>query len=95
MAAPDIRNFDIPVGPLRDRIVMSVGNDDIEIPDGFICQVAAPVAAGILTYQTVAGSADQSETLAAGSFPNSCGIPVMLKVIRGTSTVTSVVIGVL
>ena len=95
MGQPNVNNLDSPVGPLRDRYVMSVGTEDIEFPRGAIVQVAAPLAAGVLEYQTLVGSADQSEVLAAGSFPNVCGVPVVIKTILGASTVTSVIVGAL
>ena len=95
MPQPNINNLDSPVGPLRDRYIQTIGVDDVEFPTGVICQVAAPATGGVLEYQTLVGTADQTETLAEGEFPNVNGVAVLLKLIRGSSTVTSVVIGAL
>lgn len=92
MAAPDIRNLDQPVGPLRDKFSVTIGTDDYSDPSGFICQVGT---AGNITYRTLEGTADQTETgLSAGDTINVGGIPVLLSAVRGSSTVTSIVVGV-
>lgn len=89
---PDLRTFRDTVGPLRDKYTVDISTNDFELATGFICQVAT---AGNLTYQTLAGNADQSEnSLAIGTAINVGGIPVILKAVRATSTVTSIVIGV-
>ena len=93
MAAPDLNHFDSPLGPLRDKRTVTVGADDLEFPSGVIVQVAT---AGNLTYRTLVGTADQTESgLAIGDTINVASIPVVIRAIRGTSTVTSVVVGAL
>ena len=89
--APDISLLDTPVGPLRDKYSVTVGTDDIEIPQGFICQVGT---AGDITYRTLAGSVDQVETaLTAGTTIGIGNHPVLLRIVRGSSTVTSIIVG--
>ena len=91
MPIPDIRNRDLPVGPPRDKQVITIGTDDFELEFGFICQVNS---GGDIDYRTLEGESDLSETgLSSGDIINVCGIPVLLRAIRGTSTVTSVIIG--
>ena len=91
MPIPDIRNRDLPVGPPRDKQVITIGTADFELEFGFICQVNS---AGDIDYRTLEGESDLSETgLSSGDIINVCGIPVLLRAIRGTSTVTSVIIG--
>ena len=93
MPAPDLSKRDNPLGPLRDKFVRSIASEDYVREAGFICQVAA---AGSLTYRTLGGTADQTETgLAVGDTINVSGIPVVLQAVRSTSTVTSVVVGIL
>ena len=91
MAAPDLNHFDSPLGPLRDKRTVTIAATDIEFPSGVIVQAAT---AGDLAYRTLVGTLDATETLAIGDSINVAGIPVVLRVIRGTSTVTSVVVGV-
>ena len=93
MPIPDIRNRDLPVGPLRDRLVIDTsGTDDYELGSGFICQVATT---GTLVYRTLEGESDLTQTgLAVGDVINVAGIPVILRAIRGTgTTVTSIIVG--
>ena len=91
MPIPDIRNRDLPVGPLRDRLVITIGTDDYVLEQGFICQVNT---AGNITYRTIEGESDQAQTgLSAGDIINVAGIPVLLSAVRGTSTVTSIIVG--
>ena len=91
---PDVsRTIDTPVGPLRDKYkyVQSVGANDVEIPGGFICQVAT---VGNITYRTLGGIADQTESgLSVGDTINVGGHAVLLQVVRGSSTVTSIIVG--
>ena len=92
MAAPDLNHFDSPLGPLRDKRTITVAAADLEFPSGVIVQVAT---AGNLTYRTLVGVADQTETgLAANAVISVGNIPVIIRTIKGSSTVTSVVIGV-
>ena len=84
MAIPDIRNFDVPVGPLRDKLTHTVGTADFEIPQGFICLVNG---AGTIVYRTVGGDADQTETI-TGTDPIIIGVgnhPVLLSAVRGSA----------
>ena len=53
MPIPNIRNRDLPVGPLRDRLVITIGTDDYELDAGFICQ--AMNSAGNIDYRTLEG----------------------------------------
>ena len=93
MPPPDLRKRDSPLGPLRDKRVVAIGTVDYELDTGFICQVAT---VGDLTYRTLDGSADLTETgLAVGAVISAAGIPVVLRAVRGSSTVTSIVIGIL
>ena len=92
MAAPDLNHFDSPLGPLRDKRTVTVASADLDFPSGVIVQAAT---AGSLVYQTLVGTADQTETVASGDTINVGGIPVVIKKIDGTSTVTSVVVGVI
>ena len=92
MPSPDLSKRDNPLGPLRDKFVQDVSTDDYVREEGFICQVAA---AGSLTYRTLEGDADQTENgLAVGDTINVGGIPVALQLVRSSSTVTSIVVGV-
>ena len=92
MPSPRLNKRDEPLGPLRDKRVITIGTDDFELDTGFICQAGTT---GDLTYQTLEGAADQTETIAtAGDSINVAGIPVVLRAVRGSSTVTSIVIGV-
>ena len=50
MPIPDIRNRDLPVGPPRDKQVITIGTDDFELEFGFICQVNS---AGDIDYRTL------------------------------------------
>ena len=93
MPAPDLNHLDDPLGPPRDKRIIAIGTEDFVLDTGFICQVAT---VGNLTYRTLTGAADQTEaSLAVGDVIAVCGIPVVLRAVRGSSTVTSIVIGVL
>ena len=88
---PDLRSKDLPLGPLRDKRLLTVGSADIDLGGGAIVQV---VTAGNLTYVTLEGESQQTESsLSAGDFVNVAGVPVVLREIKGTSTVTEVIIG--
>ena len=92
MARPDLTLLDDPLGPLRDKRIITIGTDDFELDRGFICQAGTT---GDLTYRTLDGEADLTETIAtAGDSINVAGIPVVLRAVRGSSTVTSIVIGI-
>ena len=60
MPIPDIRNRDLPVGPLRSKSVVTLGNDDFALPNGFLCQV---VGTGDITYRCVEDDSDQTEAI--------------------------------
>ena len=80
-----------PIGPLRDRIVVDIGSEDYEPGGGFVCQAAA---AGDLDFRTWAGQADQSVAgMSVGDAVEVAGVPVLLSAVRGTSTVTRIVVG--
>ena len=82
------------IGPYRDKKLITVGTADYERPTGFTCTVST---AGDLTYRTLEGDTDQTETgLAIGdTIIGPGGIPVLLQVVRSNSTVTSIIIGIL
>lgn len=73
------------VGPLKANPVIDITANDYEDDRGFIVQA---LTAGDLTYRTFDGDADQTETLVAAGFPNVCGVPVLCRAVRSTSTVT-------
>ncbi|MCY4318378.1 MAG: hypothetical protein OXE76_04140 [Alphaproteobacteria bacterium] len=82
-----------PVGPYRDARTVAVGGaEDFVLDSGFTCQVET---AGDLVYRTLLGTEDQTvRGLAVGdTITGPGGIPVVLRAIRASSTVTSVVIG--
>ena len=96
MPIPDIRNRDLPVGPLRRKQVITLGNDDVEIPQGFICQV---VGTGDITYRCVEDDSDQTENIGTpGTIIGVGNHPVILGIVRGhaggtDTTITSLVVG--
>ena len=93
MSTININRSSLPLGPLRDKQVIDISSDDYINPRGFICQA---VTAGDLTYRTLGGDVDQTESgLAIGDIINAGGIPVLLQSVLSTSTVTSIVIGIL
>lgn len=94
MLAPDLSIRETPFGFCRNKHTVMIGASDFDHATGFTCQVAA---AGDLTYRALEGEQDVTETgLSAADVITGPGdIPVVLKSIRGTSTVTSVVIGII
>ena len=96
MPIPDIRNRDLPVGPLRAKVVYTLGNDDYVLANGFICQV---VGTGDVTYRCVEDASDQTETIAtSGAIIGVGNHPVLLGIVRGHSSgtdtsITALVIG--
>ena len=92
MAAADLRYRDGLLGPLRGKQTVTIGSEDFKRPQGFIVQVSLPASGGQLAYVTMDDD-ELSETLDQGEFPNVCGIAVAVHTIRGSSTVTEVVIG--
>ena len=96
MPLPDIRNRDLPVGPLRIKEVITLGNDDYELLQGFICQV---VGTGDITYRCVEDESDQTENIAtSGTIIGVGNHPVLLGIVRGhaggtDTTITALVIG--
>ena len=96
MPIPDIRNRDLPVGPLRSKMVVTLGNDDFELPNGFLCQV---VGIGDIQYRCVEDTSDQTEAIGTtGSIIGVGNHPVLLGVVRGhnggtDTTITGLVVG--
>ena len=90
MGTPNLSKLDSPLGPLRDKFTETIGAADYELESGFICQAAT---AGSLIYRTLEGSADQTETVAVGAVIGVGNVPVVLRAVRGTSSVTSIVVG--
>ena len=94
MPVPNLSKRDYPVGPYRDKRVIDISSDDYENDNGFTCQVAT---AGNITYRTLHGEADQTESgLAVGDVvAGPGGVPVVLVAVRASSTVTSIVVGII
>lgn len=83
----------VPVGPLRDKLTVDISSSDYVEDRGFVCQAAT---AGDLTYRTHQGEQDQTEAgLDAGDAVEVAGVPVALRAVRSSSTVTSIVVGLL
>ena len=92
MSSPNLNHYHEPAGPLRDKRTVDISSDDFVHEPGFICQAAT---AGSLIYRTLNGESDQTETgLAIGDSINVAGVPVILQAVRSSSTVTSIVIGI-
>ena len=94
-ASRDYSEYAGPLGPYRDKRVVDLsGGQSYENERGFTCQVSS---AGAITYRTLFGDEDQTEAgLAAGaSIVGPGGVPVVLRAVRSTSTVTGIVIGIL
>ena len=96
MPTPDIRNRDLPVGPLRVKAVITMGTADYELPQGFICQV---VGTGDITYRCVEDESDQTENIGtSGAIVGVGNHPVLLQIVRGhgsgtDTTITALIIG--
>ena len=94
MGIPDLSKLDSPLGPLRNKLFVTIGSTDYEPGFGFTCHVVAPASGGSLTYRCLDGDADLTETgLAAGDFPNVAGVAVAVRIVRGSSTVTQIAVG--
>lgn len=94
MPAPNLSIIDTPLGPYRDKRIIDISAADFVHEEGFTCQVAT---AGDLAYRTLHGAADLTEkALAIGdTVAGPGGIPVILRAVRTSSTVTSIVVGIL
>ena len=94
MGAPSLDRLDQPLGPYRDKRTVDISAADFVREQGFTCQAAN---GGNLTYRTLEGAQDETENgLSAGdTIVGPGGIPVILSAVRSTSTVTSIVIGIL
>lgn len=80
-----------PIGPLRDKFSVDISRKDYEEDGGFICVAGTD---GDLTYRTHEGRIDQTEQgMKAGAAVEVAGIPVALRAVRSSSTVTSIVVG--
>ncbi len=79
-----------PLGPLRDKRLVDISAADYVDQGGFVCQVAA---AGDLTYRTIGGEADQTDTLKAGDTVNVGGVMVVLIAVRASAAIGSIVAG--
>ena len=89
----DLQGPDAPVGPLRDRIEVDISSRGYRNDCGFICEV---LGAGSLTYRTHEGAADQTEPgMGAGDTVEVAGIPVVLRAVRSSSSVTRIAVGLL
>ena len=86
MPIPDISRRDIPVGPLRDKIVVTLGNDDYVLESGFICQI---IGTGDVIIRYLEGEADVTETIATtGAILGVGNHPVLCHAIRHTAGTT-------
>ena len=96
MPIPDIRNKDLPVGPLRIKEVITMGTDDYALANGFICQV---VGTGDIQYRCIEAESDLTENIGTtGTVIGIANHPVLLGIVRGHSggtdtTITQLVIG--
>ena len=96
MPIPDIRNRDLPVGPLRVKEIITLGANDYDQPRGFICQV---VGTGDIQYRCVESGSDLTENIATtGAIIGVGNHPVLLGLVRGHSngtdtSITGLVIG--
>lgn len=91
---PDISRLDNPVGPLRDVEEVTIGSDDYEQDFGFICQITSAVASQDITVRTLEGENDIIfNDVTQGTVLGMSTHPVLLRAIRGTSTVTTVLVG--
>ena len=85
------RRYEQPMGPLRDKRTVSIAANDFEMKSGFVAQA---VEAGTLTYRTIIGETDETETVTAGEAITVAGVPVLLRALRSSSAVNNVVIGI-
>ena len=95
MPTPDIRNKDLPVGPLRIKEFVTLGDPDYVQENGFICQIGE---AGEVIYRCVEGESDLTETVAAGTILGVGNHPVLLQYVRGhtngtAAAITTLIIG--
>lgn len=82
-----------PLGPYRDRREITLTNADYVVPEGFAVEARE---AGALTFRTLRGNADQTETLAAGETLSGPGmVPVLLQAVRNSSTIRRFTVGLL
>ena len=92
MPAPDVKNLDSPLPFYRGLETVTIGSADIEFGDPRAVQV---VTAGNLVFVDEVGNEHTLNGLAAGANvvgPHGAGVYV--SVIRGASTVTSVLTGI-
>lgn len=90
MAAPDPRRLDQPLGPLRNGFIQEVTTEDYIDERGF---VAHALTMGMFVCVPLGSDTEISFNAVIGSYLNSCGVPIFLKAIKSTSTVTSFMIG--
>ena len=90
-------NFvDDPVGPLVDEFIQDIGAEDFNPGVDFIAEVVVE-GNGVCNYTTARGRIDQERTgLSAGDrIGGVCGVPTRLRIIRGSSTITRIRIGII
>ena len=75
------------IGLPVDKRVIDVGADDFVLDSGFLCTC---LAAGEIKFRTLKGSEDLTETKAVGERIETAGIPVPLRIVRGTGDTTTV-----
>ena len=92
MPPPNPAQISDPLGPLRDKRTVDISASAYEHPSGFICQA---VAAGDLTYRTLEGDTDLTETVVAGQVIGVGSFPVLVTAVRANATIGSIVVGIL
>ena len=97
MGIPDLRYLNEPIGPYRDWYEVDIGAEDFELPSGLTSEIVATEPQNELIYRTLEGQADLTKAnLAVGDVSvGPCQIPGILRGIRGRSTVTRVLVGML
>ena len=80
------------VGPLKEKRVVDISVNDFEDERGFVVQAGA---AGDLTYRSLIGNADLTDTLVAGGSVNVGGVLVLCRLVKANATIGSIVIGFL
>ena len=94
MPVPNIGKIDDPVGPLRDWYDVTIGTDDYDPGFSFICQIASSVVGQDIDYRTHSGTTDQQAAdVTEGAILGVGNHPGLVRIVRGTSTVTSIIVG--
>ena len=92
MPPPNLSKLDAPLGPPRDWFAVDISTNDYENEAGFYALINMD---GTPTYQTLAGSADQtpSAALTAGDWIGpKTDHPGLLKAVRSNATIQSITV---